>query len=577
MLTELRIENFAIIDRLELRLGPGLITFTGETGAGKSIIIDAVETLMGGRIDATMVRTEAKRAHVEGAFRIPAGVRSAVHAILEREDLLDDPEYVTLGREIKAEGRSVARVNGRSVNVSLLKELGEYLVDVHGQSQHLSLMRVRQHLDLLDRFAETEETFQAYRQTYNRLLTVRQELAELRKSEQDAVRRSELLAYQIEEIESAALKPEDEEALRTERNRLANAESLATLVQEALLALDEDSPEAASAVDLLGLVVNALNNLTRVDASQTKFSGQAQSLFDNLTDLTGDLRTYLEEIEFNPSRLEEVEERLELIGDLKRKYGGSVEAVTAYGEQAQKDLDAITHAEERTAELEIEEADLLAEVSQRGQALSAARHTAAESLSRAVEVELDDLRMAEAQFGVDFRMEPDPEGALLEDGQRVAFDETGLEQVEFLVAPNPGEGLKPLVKIASGGETSRLMLALKNVLARADQTPTLIFDEIDQGIGGRVGAIVGHKLWTLARQHQVLCVTHLPQLAGFSDQHYRVLKKVADGRTTTKTEALTGQGRLMELAQMMGEVSEGTLQSANEILQGVKEVTSEAV
>jgi DNA repair protein RecN (Recombination protein N) len=300
-------------------------------------------------------------------------------------------------------------------------------------------------------------------------------------------------------------------------------------------------------------------------------------LFEGITELSGDLRDYLESLEFNPSRLEEVEERLDLLHDLKRKYGETIPQILEFGEKAQKDLDAITHAEERMAELEVQETRLLAELAQKAGALSEKRHTAAERMAAEIELQLDDLRMSAAQFAVDFRVKPDPNGLDVGGEERLAFDSAGHESIEFMVAPNPGEGLKPLVKVASGGETARLMLALKNVLAKADQTPTLIFDEIDQGIGGRVGAVVGQKLWALARGHQVLCVTHLPQLAGFGEQHFKVDKLVVEGRTTTTVKGLKGKERLMELAQMLGEVSEGTLQSANEILQSVREATSAPV
>jgi DNA repair protein RecN (Recombination protein N) len=573
MLTELRIENFAIIHQLELHFGPGLITFTGETGAGKSILIDAVETLLGGRADSTMIRAEAERASVEGVFKIPVSVRSALHALLEKEELLDDLDQVILGREIRLNGRNVARINGRSVNVSLQREVGEFLVDVHGQSEHLSLLRVGQHLGLLDRYAVVDDLLEAYKKIYHRVQAVRRELIELRRSERDAARQIDMLTYQINEIEAARLHPREEESLRDERNRLANAESLASLVQESLLALDEGTPETPAATDLIGQVVQALNNLSRLDPSQSALAEGAQGILENLTDLTLSLHNYLEGIEFNPKRLDLVEERLNLIHNLKRKYGDSIEAVLAFAKETQKQLDTITHAGERIQELEKEENALLVQLGEEGRALTQKRQAEAQKLGQAMEAELADLNMSSAKFKVDFQERLDPNGVPV-DGRRVAFDASGLERVEFLIAPNPGEGFKPLVKIASGGETSRLMLALKNVLAKADHIPTLIFDEIDQGIGGRIGTVVGQKLWTLGRQHQVFCVTHLPQLAAFGEQHFHVQKEVSQGRTITQVKPLTGDDRLVELAQMFGEVSEGTKRSAHEILLIAKERTS---
>jgi DNA repair protein RecN (Recombination protein N) len=339
-------------------------------------------------------------------------------------------------------------------------------------------------------------------------------------------------------------------------------------------ALDDSDPESPSATDRLGSALEALETLAKVDETRTKLSDQAQELFDGVTELARELGNYLEEIEFNPNRLEEVEERLNMIHNLKRKYGESIPEIIAYGEKAQKELDAITHAEERMLELEGQDGELLKVVSEKALSLSKKRHEGAEKMGKMIETELDDLRMEAASFEVQFNTREDPAGIAILDGQRVAFDSKGFESVEFFVAPNPGEGMKPLVKIASGGETARLMLALKNVLAKADVTPTLIFDEIDQGIGGRVGAIVGQKLWNLGREHQVLCITHLAQLAGYGEQHVKVDKKVESGRTTTVVKVLKENDRLVELAQMLGEVSEGTLQSANEIMQSVNQTTT---
>lgn len=575
MLTELRIQNFAIIEDLNLEMGSGLVTFTGETGAGKSILIDAVETLLGVRADASLIRAGDDRATVEGTFRIPDATRTQIHAILEREELLDDPDYLQIAREFRREGRNVARINGRPATVALVKELGELLIDLHGQSEHLSLLRVPAHRALLDRYAGVERELAAYQKTYAQLQELRRELASLRAAEQDAARRIELLSFQVQEIETAKFQPDEEATLRDERTRLANAESLAANANLALAALDESEAEAPSANDRMGAAVDALAALAKVDASQAGLENRAQNLFDEMAEIARDLRSYLEQIEFNPKRLEEVEERLGLLQSLKRKYGEDIPAILAYAERARKDLDNITHAEERLAALQKGESELLAQLAKDGQALSAGRHAAAAELSKAIEIELDDLKMEAAQFGVDFKTQADESGLLI-DKARLGFDAYGHEQIEFLAAPNPGEGLKPLVKIASGGETARLMLALKNVLARADQTPTLIFDEIDQGIGGRVGSVVGEKLWRLARSHQVLCVTHLPQLAAYGDQHFKVEKLVSDGRTQTRVVNLKGETRLSELANMFGEVSEGTMQSARELMNSVRALTTNA-
>ena len=573
MLTELRIQNFAIIDKLELRLGSGLIILTGETGAGKSIILDAVTMLIGGRAEATLIRAEAENAFVEGVFSLKGPEKEAVHEVLKREELLDDETFVTLNREVRREGRSVARVNGRTVNVSLLKELGALLVDIHGQSEHLSLLDTHTHLGLLDRYADVGSALKEYRQSYHKLLTVRSELMKLRQAQADAERRIDFLTYQAEEIEAARLKPGEDDELKVERDKLANAESLAEYAQGALTALDEGTPESPAASDLVGQAARAMMGLAKIDATRSELSEQATGLDEMLAELIHSLRSYLEEIEFNPKRLEEVEERLNLIHSLTRKYGGSIEKVIASGEDARAQLENISHASERIDELESEEKTLLAKLAEKAGVLSSTRQQAAAALGKSIETELNDLRMAEAQFSVDFQTKEAPDGIPVDSDKTLAFDHNGYDRVEFLVAPNPGEGLKPLAKVASGGETSRLMLALKHVLARADEISSLIFDEIDQGIGGRVGLVVGQKLWNLARNHQVFCVTHLPQLAAFGDEHYQVQKLVKDKRTLTRVESLAGESRLLELAQMLGDVGEGTLRSAHEILQTAQDMS----
>jgi len=576
MLSELRIQNFAIIDKLDLRPGAGLIILTGETGAGKSIILDAVEMLVGGRADATVVRTDSDAALVEGVFALKGPEKQAVNAVLKREDLLDDPDYVTLTREVRREGRNVARVNGRTVGASLLKEIGSSLVDIHGQSEHLSLLDPHAHLGLLDRYADVQALLDDYRTTYHKLNEVRRDLTDLRQAQADADRRTEMLTFQAEEIEAARLKPGEDTELKQERDRLANAEALAQHAQEALGVLDEGSAEAAAGTDLVGQASRALAGLARIDQAQQELADQASTLEDTLADLVRSLRSYLDNIEYNPKRLESVEERLNLIHNLTRKYGGDIPSVLKFGADARKQLENISTAGERIEALVVEEDALLKTLSTRGQALTEKRKSAAARLGKQIEIELDDLKMAAARFGVEFRTRADPNGAPLPDGSRVAFDADGLDRVEFLVAPNPGEGLKPLARIASGGETSRLMLALKNILARADEIPSLIFDEIDQGIGGRVGLVVGFKLWHLARNHQVFCVTHLPQLAVFGDEHYQVQKLIDKNRTLTRVERLEGEPQLLELSQMLGEVGEGTIRSAHELMQVARKMIKES-
>ncbi len=370
MLTELRIENFAIIDRLELGFESGLIIFTGETGAGKSIIMDAVEMLLGGRAETTLIRTDADRASVEGVFKITGAAGDPIREILGREELLDDQNYATLAREVRREGRSIARVNGRTVNVGLLKEIGACLVDVHGQTEHLSLLDVRTHLGLLDRFADAGDALASYRKTYASLQSIRRELNDLRNAQKDADRRLEMLTFQAEEIEAARLKPGEDEELKQERDRLANAEKLATLAQEALAVLDEGTPDAPAATDLFGQADKALQTLSAIDTSQSELANRAAVTLDYLTDLARDVRDYLDSIEFNTKRLEQVEERLDMIHRLQKKYGGTIESIVAFGLQARKDLETISNAADKIAELESKEASLLQTLSKQAQSLS---------------------------------------------------------------------------------------------------------------------------------------------------------------------------------------------------------------
>jgi DNA repair protein RecN (Recombination protein N) len=396
-------------------------------------------------------------------------------------------------------------------------------------------------------------------------MDVREELRTLRSREQDAAQRADFLSFQIDEIETAKLSPGEAGGLVAEQARLANAEKLSNLSEEALASLEEGLRGEISASDLLGQAVESIEELAEVDASLADLHAEAQGLLEQVSDIARRLRLYRENVEYNPGRLDEVEERLALIKNLERKYGEGVEAILAFANNARQELEGITHAEERIEELEVKERDLLAEVGRIGEELSMVRRDAADELAARVESQLSDLQMDGAKFKVQQEWRTQEGGAPVK-GRQVEFGPNGLDQIEFLVAPNPGEGLKPLVKIASGGETSRLMLALKGVLATADETPTLIFDEIDQGIGGRVGAVVGQKLRALATNHQVFCITHLPQLAAFGDYHLRVEKAVIDERTETQVVILEGENRTRELASMLGGISTPNLESAQALL-----------
>jgi DNA repair protein RecN (Recombination protein N) len=615
MLTELRIRDLAIIDQLDLTFAPGFNVLTGETGAGKSIIIDAVNLLLGDRASAEVVRAGAERTEVEGVFQLGVPLAARLAPLLVEHGLEgDQPDLLVLAREVRANGRSVARVNGRGVTTALLGEIGGLLVDVHGQGEHLSLLREREHVGLLDRYVGLNGEAAQVADLARRVRGVRRELESLKQDERERARRIDLLAYQVEEIRAATLAPDEAETLEAERRRLANAEQLAELSNEALIMLsggdmlgEEASQGSLGALDALGRAEQAISRLARLDpgaAPLVEQMGEAAALLD---DLARELARYRDAVEFNPHRLAEVEERVHLIHSLQRKYGDTIPDVLAYGERAAAELETISHAEERIAGLVAEETELLVELGRLGAALSVARRGAGERMARAVETELADLQMAKARFAATISWTEDPSGAIVDAdaaalaGQvpgRFSFDSHGLDAVAFLVSANPGEPLKPLAKVASGGETSRLMLALKTVLGRADETPTLIFDEIDQGIGGRVGGTVGLKLWGLTRGqgsgdrgqgsgdrrqgsasgfqpsasssrlpgHQVLCITHLPQLAAYGDAHFYVAKHVAGERTVTEVRALTGEERVTELAQMLGAESAAGRTSVTEMM-----------
>jgi DNA repair protein RecN (Recombination protein N) len=465
------------------------------------------------------------------------------------------------------------------VRLSVLEGIGGSLIDIHGQSEHLSLLQERTHRDFLDRYARVEDDLADMADRVRTLRAVRRELDELLRSERELSRRADLLRYQITEISDADLQPSEDEDLAQERNRLANAEKLTALSGEVLAFLADGQEEQGTTLDLLGKATRSLASLARVDPQMEPVQQRGAEIEYELTDLAAAVRDYHDEIEFNPRRLNQVEERLALIRRLQHKYGDSIEDVLSFGERAAADLEQIEHSGERVAKLREDEEVLLRQVGEKGAALSARRREAGARLSQKVEAELSELRMEGARFAVDVRWQSAEDGAFVDavpggvsDGPgRYAFDEKGLDRVVFVLAANVGEDLKPMARVASGGETSRLMLALKTALAQADRVPTLIFDEIDQGIGGRVGGVVGRKLWGLTTtpseaKRQVFCVTHLPQLAGYADRHLHVRKAVSSGRTRTVVELLEGDDRISELAQMMGGDSESTRETARELL-----------
>lgn len=571
MLRELHIQNFAIITDLTLQFKAGLVVLTGETGAGKSIILDALSAVLGTRVESGVVRAGSNQAFVEALFELDDVTLSSLRPLLEEEGLLEDERFLTLSREIRSEGRSIARVNGRSVNLGIQSEIGAVLVDVHGQSEHLSLLKVKSHRELLDRFAGNSETLQDYQKHYRVWSALKNELVELKRLQSNADERADILRYQIGQIEAAKLKPDEEDLLLKERMRLANAETLSRYTQSALQTLDESSPETSAVTDLLGTVSHDLSSLAKIDAQMQNLADQAEAALSSLTDIAYELRRYNEQIEFNPARLDQIELRIDLINSLKKKHGGSIDSVIKFFASAQDELSKIEGVEGQIDELGQKISRVKEIMANSALSLSASRQQAANSMSAQMEEQLSQLEMRKARLKVLIARQEDETGLPINGG--LAFDINGIDKVELMIETNPGEGFKPLAKIASGGETSRLMLALKEVLAEADQIPTLIFDEIDSGIGGRVGWTVGSILWQLGRHHQVMCVTHLPQLAAFGDQHLKVDKQTFQDRTITQVVEVTGEMRVAEITEMLGAPGEQSQQTARELLASVSKFT----
>jgi DNA repair protein RecN (Recombination protein N) len=581
MLIDLAIRNFAIIDASRVEFGPGLNVLTGETGAGKSILIDALGVVLGDRTSSDMVRTGARSAAVDATFDIGRSPnREEIVEFLESLEIEPEDGQLILSREIHHGGRSSARLNGRPTTASILSQIGSLIVDVHGQSDHLSLLRPAAQLELLDRFSHAVPLRERYAKTYEALRAARAALSEVLTGARDRMQRIDLLRYQVEEIERASPQPGEEEALNAERARLVNADRLATDAAAAYASLvgSEDAEAIGAALPSLRTAVQVLSEAAQLDPSVTDLAGSLEEVLFGLENLVSDVRDYRDAIEADPARLEAIEERLAALRQLKRKYGATIDDILAHATQAGDELERLTGSEVDAGLLAEREAALAVEVGKLAAELSRQRQAGAERMAREVEQVISQLRMGSAEFSIGFERIEDARGVPVtgESGATVlsAADATGVDRVSFLIAPNAGEALKPLGKIASGGETARLMLALKSILSEEDQTPTLVFDEIDVGVGGRSGQIVGEKLWQLSKNHQVVVITHLPQIAAFADEHFQIAKSERDGRVVSTIAALDDEARLAELAAMLDglPVSASSLQSASEMVARAGEV-----
>ena len=582
MLRLLSVTNFATIEQLDIELAPGFSVLTGETGAGKSIIVDALGFLIGGRADVGMVRSGARQSRVEGIFLLGGDISQKIKVALNEYEIDVGEEEIILAREVNLDGRNTCRVNGRIVPLRLLSTLAQHLVDIHGQNQHLSLLRVREHMDILDKYGGLWQLRTEVAEWARQLTEVRQELDRLREDEAEVAQRVDFLRYQVGEISTANLRPTEYDDLTLERDRVANAERIITLSDHAYRALYDSFDRRESVMDLIGQVSKDLSQLEQLDPSLRQNLESVDALMHQVDELARALRSYRDGIEYSPDRLHELEERLDLINRLKRKYGSTIGEILAFGERASQELEKLYHSEERVEGLKSREMDLRRQVGKLAGQLSEARQHAAKRLADAIQEEVAGLALGHAQVLVDIRQSDSEDGVPVgtadpvpyatpslggESIRRLAFNGTGIDSVEFLISLNPGEPPRPLARIASGGETSRLMLAIKTILSTADQIPILVFDEIDAGIGGRVGSILGQKLWGLSRNHQVLCVTHLPQIACYADHHAKVTKLASHDRAVTSVEVLDGEARVAELSQMLGSDSGATRTNALEMLQ----------
>jgi DNA repair protein RecN (Recombination protein N) len=568
MLTELTIEDFAIIDRLLLRLEPGFTVLTGETGAGKSIIIDALQAALGAKVPGDVVRSGAKAASVEAIFELSDEEREALGHLLDEYGAADD-DVLIFRREVSAAGRATARLNGRAVPASVLSQAGAALVDIHGQSEHLSVLRRDRQLDILDRYGGLMPLRGDVAEAVHRLSGLRRQLREVTSGQREAEQRLDLLRFQAGEIEAAQLRPGEEEELGVERNLLVNAERLTSLASTAYDALQAGP---APAVDSVGDAVTASRDLAAIDPELAGISERLQSAQFEIEDIAGELRRYRDTVEYDPQRLEAIEERLDLLMRLRRKYGPTLEDVIAFGAEVQSQLHDVENLDERISALEQDTHE--AERSSAGLAgrLSQERASAAAELTGAMAEALQGLGLKGTSFDVQIEREESPDGLPIGEDGPVAYTSTGIDQVTFLVSFNPGEPLRPLERVASGGETSRFLLALKSVLAGADRIPTLVFDEVDVGVGGRRAMDVGQRMRSLATSHQVLTITHMPQIAALADQHLTVLKAVRHDRTTVDVRALERGERVTEIAEMMsGTGSEAARRNAEELLESARQ------
>ncbi|HPS56521.1 MAG TPA: DNA repair protein RecN [Spirochaetota bacterium] len=562
MLLELRIKNFVIIDSLTVSFTSGLNILTGETGAGKSILIDAIAGILGEKVTTDMIRTGFDRASLEATFDISK--MKEIRILLDESGISTDDDTLIIQREFFANGKGRCFANAAQIPLNKLKEISEYLIDIHGQNEHQNIVNIAKHRELLDSFGAFANDVARVKDVHERLGSVRNRISSFQIDEKEKARRIEFNTFSIKEIDSAKLKPGEEDELRGEANLLQNAEKLFT--------------EINSSTDLITGEAGVIRNLKKAESSLAKICDIDQNLSSildtirealySLEDSSATLRDYRNGIDFSPERINMVEERLNLIQGFKKKYGDSVEEIIAYAEKARQELESITSGDELLENLKAEEKKIVSEAKSIALALSEKRKAAAKKLEELVMKELNDLGMSGTVFKISIKRETSPDGDIESDDKRYILYPHGLDRIEFLLSANEGEDLRQLRKVASGGEMSRIMLAIKNVIQSADIVDTLIFDEVDTGISGRTAEIVGKKLKNLSKDRQVLLITHLPQIASMSDSHYLVQKGRNEGRVTTIVKNLNDREKVREVARMLAgeEVTDLSLKHAEEMI-----------
>ena len=555
MLLELHIGNFAIIDQVTLSFSSGFSVLSGETGAGKSMIIDALGILRGDRFDASHIRSGTDRSRIEGVFQMKA--HPDFVALLDEHGLReDDDENIIIFREVNRESnRTVSRINGRAVTNAVVREVGSWLIDIHGQHDGLTIFNAKTHLDILDRFGALFPARQKVSDLFTHWKTLRAELSELRSAADRRTERIQELRALQADVSAAKLIQGEEEALVAERSRFQNGARITELTTQIYQTLTGDERRPRGIVDSSVVVAQLCADLQKYDPSIEPIVTQATELQYALADLAQAVRSYRDRIEFDPGRIEAIEDRITELRAIQRKYRATVPELIERATQATTELDKLEHSDEYVAALEQQELRLRGQLGAAALVLSQQRASAATKLAGAVEASARDLAMPHVRFAVQQTQTNAFDGVVAHksDGTTalLACDRSGIDRVEFMIAPNPGEEPKSLAKTASGGEGSRLFLAIKSVLAQVEVVETMVFDEVDTGVGGRAGAVVGEKLWHISRHHQVLCISHLPQVATFADTHYAISKKVSAERTSTHVTALDEHGRIDELAAML--------------------------